>query len=162
MCSEWNWDIRRTVKAQDNASVIGILEPLLWAAAQLMEDANVSCWVQTRFIFMMAVDPGDVQRDRLRTTYGHGSIGAQRKKETYWGIGFVTLYCDMAGGFLWIVAKRNLLPRRYSNHYELLSWKKPRWGWLSLPVIVLKMAVVQRQNGTQPLINTSFTAVGLY
>lgn len=60
-----------------------------------MEDANVSRWVQTLFIFMMAVDPGEVQRDPLCTTFGHGSIGAKRKKNV-----FVTLHCDMAGGFL--------------------------------------------------------------
>lgn len=82
MHSEGNWGIGRTVKAHDNAGVIGILESLLWAAAQLMEDADASCWVQTRFIFMMAVDPGEVQQDPLHTTFEHGSIGAKREKKT--------------------------------------------------------------------------------
>lgn len=149
MHSEWNWDIGGTAKAHDNVRVLGILETPLRAAAQLMEDANASCWVQTRFVFMMAVDPGGVQRDPLRTAFGHGSIAAKRKKKANRGIVFVALCCS----FVWTAAKRNLLPRLYSNHYELLSWKKHRWGWLSLPVILL-MAGVQRQNGAQPLINT--------
>lgn len=68
----------------------------------------MACCVQTRFIFMMAVGPGEVQRDLLRTTFGHGSIAAKTNKELI-EESYLSLYTVtwQEGSFVCVVAKRN-------------------------------------------------------
>lgn len=139
MHSDWNWDIVRRVKAHDNVGIGGIFEALLWAVAQLLEDANMcSAWVQTH-IWWRSIP--EVERDSIRAICGHWSITSIRKKKKKSSRGLLrTFICHF---ILWLERRfplfelllQNLLLCRYSNHFEMLSWKKHRWSRLCFPVI---------------------------